>query len=90
VRCGDCKHWKPATHFDDDTDAIVVLEGLGFCMAVQGEAVQGDPDDTIANYNISRLGDRIAVPCDGSGYRAALLTRDRFGCVLFEPGKYER
>lgn len=84
MKCGECKFWKPATKWNDDTDEQDVLEGLGFCMAIQGEAVQADPDESISQYQIDKIGDRIATPCDGSGYRAALLTRDRFGCILFE------
>ncbi len=85
MRCGDCKHWKPVPVYDDETDALV-LEGLGWCMKLDGEAFSGGPDDgSISRTDIEIMGDRDAAACDGSGYRAALLTRDRFGCVLFEP-----
>jgi hypothetical protein len=46
-----------------------------------------DDDDDIIEMNAKRaaLGDAVTV--DGSGYYAALKTRDQFGCVFHEPTK---
>jgi hypothetical protein len=90
MKCGDCKFWKPVPVYDDDTDAMV-LQGLGWCMRIDGdEVICGGPDGGgLSSSDVEKLGARDAAACDGSGYRAALLTRDRFGCVGFAPGKYE-
>lgn len=94
MRCGDCKHWKQAAiEVVDDADipheTSDVLTDLGFCMAVDGPAVCASPDSygpqpLLRQRDLDDIGTRRAIPCDGSGYRAALLTRDNFGCVLFE------
>jgi hypothetical protein len=91
VRCGDCKHWHQAVIEEDEdaSDWKTVLTDLGFCQAVEGEPINAavrsrDNEALLRKRDIEEIGDRKAAPCDGSGYAAALLTRDNFGCVLFE------
>jgi len=92
MRCGDCKFWKPAPVVDYDGEAgpLDLLEGLGWCMRIDSSDVicAGPRDGNLSKSDAERLGARDAAACDGSGYRAALLTRDRFGCVGFQAGKY--
>lgn len=93
MRCGDCKHWQQA-YIENDADDFdpykdAVLSDLGFCQAVEGEAVCAAPrsrdnEPLLRKRDLDDVGTRMAIPCDGSGYSAALLTRDNFGCVLFE------
>jgi hypothetical protein len=81
-RCGDCRHWGR----QGDTGRYRV------CGAVEhdegGYAGTDEPprwcsDDSRTEW--SRINQLKAVACDGSGYSAALVARDDFGCVLFEP-----
>lgn len=87
MKCGDCKHWKRATEHaegDDFDENPVPMADVGFCMRIEGPAIQASPDCPLRYDWRKRLGERIAAPCDGEGYSASLLTRDSFGCVLFE------
>lgn len=90
MRCGDCKHWKRVDEEVEDADgdyAGTKPTDFGTCERVKGEAMLAPNDGRIRGVGQDWreiVGDRDAVPCDGSGYHAALLTRDRFGCVLYE------
>jgi hypothetical protein len=71
-RCGNCAHWKEVDRF-----------GVGTCDAVKhdvegGETYDYDSDsaEEIASNN------DLAFVVDGSGYYAALKTRENFGCAL--------
>jgi hypothetical protein len=54
---------------------------FGQCMKAKGEVY-----DWHRGHSLNRgllADERNAIPTDGSGYHAALITRDRFGCVDF-------
>ena len=71
-RCGNCKHWKPHTEPG--------CEGFGKCALCADFAELYPPScDEHAEVRKHKFG---AV--DGSGYHAALITRDTFGCTEWQ------
>ncbi len=79
-RCGTCKHFKPdiderarnVTKWDEDGYKRIPVEGYGQCGRVPHAKREDVP-----------LTDAATV-ADGSGYYAALICRQDFGCVLHE------
>lgn len=81
-RCGNCKFWG------DSWDK----EQFRSCKAIEHDQRDrvtvhdyDEPDDDDATEKAAFRDTHQAVVQDGSGYRAALLSRDDFGCVLFKP-----
>lgn len=71
--CGDCKFWGGERDVpgDDFRECTAVVHS-------------GDCWDTQSINIMDRDPDATAVVVDGSGYFAALKTKDDFGCVLFK------
>lgn len=80
--CGTCKHWG--------NDAFPYFAGLRPCLAVAAQhdvpksSANDGMDPTGAAFYVAANGTPKAVAADGSGYFAALKTREDFGCVLWE------
>lgn len=70
-RCGDCRHWRRGRDGRD----FAVPDEWGTCGLV--EMRRPGPD----GFGVGAQ----ALAEDGSGYFAALLSREAFGCVLHEP-----
>ena len=85
--CGTCRYWgklkdfdfagiihRPCTRIihDSDYDATPVV-----CEWDEDEVDEG-------NKRIDKVRNEPALTQDGSGYHAALRTRDDFGCTLWE------
>jgi hypothetical protein len=75
--CGTCKHWKRIDHEADPTSD----PRYGTCEAIPQAREEWDDDGDVSVM----AGDWKAVAVDGSGYFAAIKTRECFGCVLHEP-----
>lgn len=78
-RCGNCRLWGT----EDDNNGVYRQ-----CAAALHDeyGLAGKPlDQWTSEQEHRRINDCPAVAVDGSGYWAALRTRDDFGCVLFEP-----
>src|SRR5262249_2985060 len=95
-RCGDCLHWRRVSELveDEDGDDVERPTDFGVCERVSGDALEfhggtlrGACPDVLRDDWRRTVGAREAVPGDGSGSPAALLTRDRFGCVRFSVRK---
>lgn len=81
--CGTCKHWGK--------DRLPYFPGLHPCRAVIAQHdVEKVSDDNGFDVEppdgcyLAKGGTPKAVAVDGSGYFAALKTREDFGCVLWE------
>jgi hypothetical protein len=75
--CGTCKHWK----LIDAEEELIDDPRFGTCAAIP----QGQSEWDEASDRNMVVGDWKAVAVDGSGYFAAIKTRECFGCVLHEP-----
>lgn len=84
MRCGDCKHWRKLNvQAPDDADDWEEPGPFGQCKKAEGEVYDWNSSRSYVDRGLLN-DERNAIPCDGSGYHAALITRDRFGCVDFE------
>jgi hypothetical protein len=75
--CGTCKHWKRV----DAESTDIEDPRYGQCEAIPRAEYEWDEDLDIHVVK----GDWQAVAVDGSGYFAALRTRESFGCILHDP-----
>lgn len=73
MNCGTCKHWKP---FDPMKYHEKNMAGFGRCERIGFADDDGIPLEQRSSW--------IACTVDGSGYFAALRTKESFGCVLHE------
>lgn len=93
-RCGSCKFWglpdeskakwrscTAVIHDDGDATGMTENEG-GYTTPVEE---RGYMRDARKKELIVIRDQHLAVAVDGSGYHAALKTRDSFGCVLYQP-----
>lgn len=71
--CGTCKYWEL---IPDSNPRSLAANGFGTC-----ENVRMWEDDEIHKEEKSKW---LACAIDGSGYFAALKTKESFGCVLHE------
>lgn len=97
-RCATCKHWMPSEKWDVKAAGLRVCGRVFPKWTVEDEIPKairygrhgwdGDNDPVTAAYRAaadSAFREAGAVANDGSQYRAELLTRPEFGCVLHEP-----
>ena len=82
--CGTCKHWGK--------DDFPYFAGLKPCLAVMHDVAVDKETDGDGCYvdgggacYVATGGTPMATVSDGSGYFAALKTREDFGCRLWEP-----
>lgn len=80
-RCGNCEHWGEI----GDTSMFRPCQGIDFAGNDGLSDIDGYSAETVEYRQQHR-----AVTVDGSGYHAALKTREDFGCELFEPVTEER
>lgn len=74
MNCGTCKHWTPYQAGDSAT-------GFGTC----GKAEMHDSWEHGPGRPQSDIADKwLMCVIDGSGYFAALKTKESFGCILHE------
>lgn len=86
MNCRTCKHWTPlpndaaeeADHRDRYIDSVDLCVPWAPNSGVCGRA-------NLPEYGSDPFDDSLMFVQDGSGYRACLVTRDTFGCVLHEP-----
>lgn len=72
--CGSCRHWRAFGSMEKD---LYEVPTFGTCAAVQQHDSYSHEDTTSWK----------ACVTDGSGYFAALRTKEDFGCVLFLEGQ---
>lgn len=79
-RCGDCKFWGRKGEDGKFRSCTGVIHDES---SIHDEEV-GDWMDEEYKESVIRINALPAVVVDGSGYFAALKTKEDFGCVLFE------
>lgn len=81
-RCGDCKFWgKESESVTREFRSCTGIIHDGYDRNAVGKE---DLDDRVDIELVVNIQSRPAVVVDGSGYFAALKTKEDFGCVLFE------
>lgn len=67
--CGTCDYWKEVNKYN-----------VGKCIGIQHDELGGEGYDD--DCNPIETNNDSAFVVDGSGYFAALKTRENFGCVM--------
>lgn len=86
--CGNCKFWgkvgdQPQNGFKTCQAVIHGRGGYVFEEQSEFDCCVIDESDSFIKEQIE-LRQKKALAVDGSGYYAAIKTKDDFGCVLFE------
>lgn len=84
MTCGGCRHWKQE---EPSLGAEYWRAGFGTCQAIVHDSDESHKheDGYCDPYEPCEwMAQRKAVCVDGSGFYAAVKTREAFGCVLFE------
>lgn len=77
VKCGDCKFWGKPNNLEDTGD-------FRECQGILHDKDKVTTASTFEDEDAKLLrSENKAVTVDGSGYFAALRTREDFGCVSF-------
>jgi hypothetical protein len=84
-RCGGCRFWGKPAEAGFEFRVCTAVEHDDRYLADQGQDCDWAEDDEERAEKRSYRDAHEAVVEDGSGFHAALRTRDDFGCVLFEP-----
>lgn len=79
-RCSTCQFWRPPT---DGTGSDF---GLGRCKAAPMFWDATDWDEECNRRLLPEYAETKAFVQDGSDYRAVLLTKPDFGCVMHKQG----
>lgn len=82
MNCRTCKHWTPLP--DEEPDASDrFVESVEMCLPwAPNSGVCGRA--SLPSQPSNPFDDSLMFVQDGSDYRACLVTRDVFGCVLHE------
>lgn len=76
--CGNCEHWGT-------TEDAARNERYRHCQAVKHCGGDASFPDDASKLMVANHPGELAGTMDSSGYHSALVCRDDYGCVLFEP-----
>ena len=81
MRCDTCKHWIPPVI---DKWGSMIDKEFGHCKATPFREDAGAWDDGYENWTLKpEHKSATAIVSDGSGYHAALSTRDSHFCAMW-------